>query len=175
MNLFGNLRKTILTTIAIFSVTGAIVTTSSNPVYAGSPDARIQEALDSIGMKYTIDKDGDFKIILEYNDKRSQAILINSVTTSIKDSGLEMRDIISVAYQTKGDLSVEVANQLLKNSRKLAIGAWELMSFNDGTSLVIFNAKVDAKMSEKDLLKTIKIVGAIADEMEKELSSGDKF
>ena len=171
MNRLFNLKPLSIATIAALS----LVLGYFQPAHAGAPDSRIKMALDKAGLKYEITSDGDFKVLVRFDDTRTQIILINSNTEKLKETNMEIREVYSVAYQTNGNLPVEVANQLMKDSQKRKIGSWESISINSGTSMAVFNAKVSADLSSDNLEKVIRLVGIRADVMEKELTSADKF
>lgn len=171
MNPLFNLKPLSLATIATLS----LVLGYFQPAYAGTADPRVKAALDKAGLKYEVTTDGDFKVLMRFDDTRTQIILINSNTEKLKETNLEIREVYSAAYKTNGNLPPEVANQLMKDSQKRKIGAWELISMSNGTSMAIFNAKVGADISGDNLEKVISLVGVRADVMEKELTSEDKF
>jgi hypothetical protein len=172
MNPLSNLRSLSLTAIVTISLVCGIL----QPAHAGTPDPRIRSALDKAGLQYEITGDGDFKVIFKFNeDKRSQVILINSNTERIKETNIEIREIYSVAYKTNGNLPVEVANQLMKDSQKRKIGAWELINTSAGVSLAVFDAKISADTSTDNLVKIMRLVAIRADNMEQELTGEDKF
>jgi hypothetical protein len=172
MNPFSQLRSVSLTTIA----TVALVFGALQPAHAGAPDPRIKSALERAGVQYEVTGDGDFKVLFKFNeDKRSQVILINSNTERIKETNIEIREIYSVGYKTSGNLPVEVANQLMKDSQKRKIGAWELINTSGGVSLAVFDAKISADTSTDNLVKIMRLVAIRADNMEQELTGEDKF
>jgi hypothetical protein len=171
VNPLFNLKPLALATIATLSLLLAYL----QPAAAGTADPRVKAALDQAGLKYEMTADGDFKVLMRFDDTRTQIILINSNTERLKDTNLEIREVYSVAYKTNGNLPLEVANQLMKDSQKRKIGAWELISMSNGTAMAIFDAKVSADISGDNLEKVITLVGVRADVMEKELTSEDKF
>jgi hypothetical protein len=166
-----NLKPLSLATIATLS----LILGCLQPAYAGTADPRIKAALDKAGLQYEVTSDGDFKVVFKFEDKRTQLILINSNTERLKETNMEIREIYSVAYKTSGNLPVEVANQLMKDSQKRKIGAWELINTNSGTSLAIFDAKIGADISNDNLMKVMRLVAIRADNMEQELTGEDKF
>jgi hypothetical protein len=153
----------------------ALCFSSLQPADAGTADPRIKAVLDKAGMKYEITADGDFKVVMRFDDTRTQLILINSNTERLNETNMEIREIYSVAYRANGSISVEVANQLMKDSQKRKIGAWEIISLENGSSMAVFDAKVNADISSENLEKVIRLVGIRADVMEKELTNEDKF
>jgi hypothetical protein len=153
----------------------ALVLSYFQPAHAGTADPRIKAVLEKAGMKYEITTDGDFKVFMRFDDTRTQLILINSSTERLNETNMEIREVYSVAYQANGSIPVEVANQLMKDSQKRKLGAWEIISMNNGTSMAVFDAKINADISSENLEKVIRLVGIRADVMEKELTSEDKF
>ncbi len=171
MNRLFNIKKLSLATIA----TLFLALSNLQPAAAGTPDSRVKAALDKSGLKYEITSDGDFKVILKFEDNRTQVVLINSNTEKLADTNMEIREIYSVAYKVTGNLPIEAANKMMKDSQKRKIGAWELISLEGGTSLAIFDAKVPTDISADNLEKLIRLVAVRADVMEKELTGADQF
>ncbi len=132
------------------------------------PAASIKAQLDAKGLKYEVDKDGDFKMIYEMADsKRTQTVFVRSPTFSF--GGLEAREIWSPAYRSEdGKLPVDVANSLLEQNAELKLGAWE----NQG-GIAVMVMKIPADASADQLIAAIEGAAAIADGTEKAFS-GDK-
>jgi hypothetical protein len=171
VNRLFNLKPLSIATVATLSLVFGYL----QPADAGAPDSRVKSALDKAGLKYEMTAEGDFKVLIRFDDTRTQIVLINSNTEKLKETNMEIREVYSVAYQTSGNLPVEVANQLMKDSQKRKIGSWESISINSGTSMAVFNAKISAEISGENLERVIRLVGIRADVMEKELTSADKF
>jgi hypothetical protein len=133
------------------------------------PDARVKAALDAGGLKYEVDKDGDFKIVLDLGEGRTQVAFISSKTDKIQ--GLEIREIFSAAYIVEGALPGDVSNKLLLASRTRTIGAWEVMKTGN-SQLVVFSTKIQSSISPVDLKTSIIYTMVSADKMEKELTNG---
>ena len=68
----------------------------------GSPqgDPRVKRMLDALELKYSSDDDGDFQVVVEFEDGRSQLAYINSDTQFMND--FEIRELWSVAYISEG-------------------------------------------------------------------------
>jgi len=136
-------------------------------------DARVKAALDELGLKYEIDKDGDFKLVFEFEeDGRSQLGYINSKTEHFEQ--FEIREIWSPAYQSAEPFSARVANRLLEDSFSKKLGGWQTM-LNNGQNVAVFAAKVSADSDPTSLYAAIRLVYATADEMEKELLGTDDY
>lgn len=137
-----------------------------------TPDSRIKDALEKLGLKYEVTKSGNFKVIFRVSDNRTQVVTIVSKTEKVE--GLEIREIISPAYATKGEISGTISNQLLKDSYRKKLGAWTILQ-SDNDSLALFTAKVDANQTAADLKTSLLLTVYAADEMEKSLTKDDKF
>ncbi len=59
----------------------------------GNPDPRVEKALKKLGLKYEVDKDGDFKLVFSVEDDRTQVVFINSTTETL--GKMEIREIWS--------------------------------------------------------------------------------
>jgi hypothetical protein len=161
--------------LSIATITTLALVSYFQPAHAGTADPRIKAVLDKAGLKYEITTDGDFKVVMRFDDTRTQLILINSSTERLNETNMEIREIYSVAYRANGIIPAEVANQLMKDSQKRKIGAWEIIGLKNGTSMAVFDAKVNADISSENLEKVIRLVGIRADVMEKELTTQDNF
>jgi hypothetical protein len=139
---------------------------------AAPADARVKAALDKMGWKYDVDKDGDFKVRIKTQEGRSQSVNISSATRKI--GNLEVRQIISAGYVSQGPLDAKIANQLLDNNAGLPMGAWSVVSVKD-RSVALLVAKIDANSNADDLQMMLGMLTYGADSMEKTLTNEDKF
>jgi hypothetical protein len=139
---------------------------------AAPADDRVKSALDKMGWKYEVDKDGDFKVRIKTREGRSQSVTISSGTSKV--GALEVRQIMSAGYIAKGSLDSKVANQLLSSNSGLPVGAWSVVSVKD-LSVAILVAKIDANTSSENLQMMLGFLTYGADDMEKTLTNEDKF
>ncbi len=137
-----------------------------------TPDPRVKTALDKLGLKYQVDKDGDFKIVMKTSESRTQLAWILSRTQKI--GSLEIRRMFSAAYKSSGPISESIANQLLMDSSRRKLGAWQAIETKN-THIALFISKIAANGSKDDLLASLQITMATADEMEQTLTSKDEF
>ncbi|MBD2328701.1 hypothetical protein [Alkalinema sp. FACHB-956] len=162
---------TVLTAATFVAILSQLI--PANPTQASANgDQRVKAALDKMGWKYEIDQDGDFKVVLKMKDERTQRAFIRSKTDSLK--GLEVRQIVSPGYVAQGELSADVANQLLKASNKTKVGAWQVVQ-GEKRSVALFAAKVDANLKPEDLEVALMVTLYSADAMEKQLTGKDDF
>ncbi len=172
------MRQFIGLAMAMMTVTIAIpMTTAINPSAAvaqsaPTPDSRIKEALDKLGLKYEVTQSGNYKVIFKVQNDRTQVVTIVSKTEKVE--GLEIREIVSPAYVTKGDINATISNQLLKDSYRKKLGAWTILR-TETDSLALFTSKVDANQTADDLKTSLLLTVYAADEMENSLTKEDKF
>lgn len=141
-------------------------------MYGGKKgDPRIKRVLETLELKYSVDQDGDFKIIVEFQDGRSQVAYINSETQTVGD--FEIREVWSVAYIAEGYLDIDTANTLLLKNFEMKIGSWRLIPAGNNTFLVAFCVQIAADCDPSSFSRTLGIVLEVADTMEEKLTGGD--
>lgn len=177
MRQFIGLAMTMMTVTIAAPVMATMTPSADGPsvtVAQATPqsDSRVKEALDKLGLKYEVTKSGNFKVIFRVSDNRTQVVTIVSKTEKVE--GMEIREIISPGYMTKGDISSTIASQLLKDSYRKKLGAWTILQ-SEGDSLAFFTSKVDANQTAADLKTALLLTVYAADEMEKSLTQDDKF
>ncbi len=140
---------------------------------ARQADPRVKAALDRLGIKYEVDRDGDYKLIRNVPDSsRTQLVFIDSKTYSLDGIG-EIREIWAPAMRSTTPFPASVANRLLRNSFQMKLGAWEIYGGSRASAyMAVFSAKVGAELDGDTLRTTIDLVMQNADQMEKELTGG---
>ncbi|BAY98879.1 hypothetical protein NIES37_28570 [Tolypothrix tenuis PCC 7101] len=161
--------KLAILSFASFAVSMQIVS-AQTPKTTG--DARIKDILDKLGAKYELLPDGDFKLLIQTENKRNQVVFIESRTEKL--GNLEIRYISSPGYVTKGAIPTEIANKLLENSGLNKIAAWQVLT-KEQTHMAIFTAKIAANSEAETVKNTLLAVGYGADAIEKELTGKDEF
>lgn len=145
------LSLTMLLSITVLTASTQIA--SAQTSNAGDP--RLKAALDKLGWKYEIDKEGDFKVRMKLQSGRTQLVWISSSTEKLDN--LENRQIMSPGYKAAGALSAQVANQLLVANTRKKLGAWQTFS-NGKTSLAVFAAKIPADNEPEALQSSLQAV-----------------
>lgn len=136
-------------------------------------DARVKAALDQLKLKYLIDSDGDFRVTLGVGSQgRTQVVVIRSATEKVGD--LEVRDIESPALITENDLTAAVANQLLIDSARKRLGAWQVIK-GQKNHVVLFCSRIGATTDPATLQQVLLLTAISADGMEKALTGKDRF
>jgi hypothetical protein len=133
-------------------------------------DPRVEKLLRELDLKYTVDKDGDFRLEVAYDDGRSQVIFVSTATSDLDD--LEIREVWSAGYKSEDEFSAEVANRLLEENAKYKLGGWQRSKISTGY-LAVFTAKIAADCDAATMKTAIRVAGTAADEMEKELLGND--
>lgn len=136
------------------------------PAVAGAADPFIKRQLDGLGYDYEVDDDGDYKMVLELEDGRSQVVFVRS---PVEDFGsLRIREIWSPGFVVEGNaFPAAVANRLLGDSNNAKIGAWVRQG-----STAMYVVKIDASASAEQLADAILAAVTTADRLEQELTMG---
>ena len=134
-----------------------------------SGDPRIKKILDEKDIKYEVDIDGDYKVIFDLGDDRSQVAFINSNVEEF--AGCEIREIWSPGLVGEGELSQRVANELLSRNQQYKLGSWSTMK-SDGNIAAVFKVAIDANATSDELISSLFVVLRVADDIEKEFLQG---
>jgi hypothetical protein len=134
-----------------------------SPLPTQAEDSSVKRKLDSAGVKYEVDKDGDYKITFTFDDKRSQIVFVNGQPDTIDN--LVMRKVYAPAAKVDEDGVGGKALDLLRDSHLYKAGNWEV----EGNYL-LFTVKLDDAADAQQLAKAVKLAAAAADTEEKELS-----
>lgn len=153
-----------LLSAARVGVAGLALAASLVPAVTQAEDNSVKRKLDSLGQKYEIDKDGDFKMTFQFSeDKRTQIVFVSGHVEEA--APLMIRQVFAPVAQVDDDKIDAKALDLLRDNFGLKVGAFEV----DGNYL-IYNIKLNDGASEKELQKAIHLAAGVADEKEKEIS-----
>jgi len=134
---------------------------------------KVEELLKKAQLKYSVDKDGDFKLVFDVGDGRSQVLFINSQTEEM--GGQEIVEIWSPAYKGTASQQGSLGLGLLLASNNKKIGAWQAVRSEDQV-FFLFKAKVPLSALTPNFIKAVCAgVAATADEVENELTQADNF
>ena len=128
-------------------------------------DRRVRAALDEAGIEFTVDKDGDFKVIMPAEGTRTQLVFVISQTQEY--GNMEIREVWSAAFKTGGRLDADRANAMLVDNDRKKLGAWRLYG-TGANQLAVFGVHVAADADAETLRNIIKLVVTTADAAEKE-------
>lgn len=146
----------------------AVILLTVSPGFAqigGGPeyDEEVKQKLDSEGWNYEIDGDGDFKMIISFDEEdRSQLVYVISNTHG---DDIEIREIWAPVYKNEDGTSIpgDIATWALESSWNLIIGS---LASNGNTVYLV--AKIDADAPASVLSDVVRTVASSADELEKE-------
>lgn len=157
-------RSTFPTALALAFAFVLLVVAS--PALAGDPDPAVKAQLDSLGVKYDVDSDGDYKVTFDLGKGRSQIVWIRSKTESY--ASLKVREIWSPGYKYSGtELPVKIANRLLEHSHGLILGGWTKQK-----QFAMLAVKIPVSATPKQLRDAAEAAADAADEIEQELTPG---
>jgi hypothetical protein len=154
----------------LLAATGSVAL-AQEPPPAATADPRVEAALKSAGLAYSLD-DGDFRLQYDLEGDRSQVVWVASATARIDQ--LEFRDVWSVAARGTGEVPADVARLLLKENARMVLGGWAVNQGQD-EYLVVFTAQVSADATPAALQEVIEVVALSTDRIEKELATTDDF
>ncbi|SFC68081.1 hypothetical protein SAMN05421780_10864 [Flexibacter flexilis DSM 6793] len=137
-------------------------------------DNRVKAKLDEWGVKYEISEKGNFKLVFDMGENRTQLVIINSNTYDYNN--IEVREIYSTA--AKGNKSGDFAHSdlftLLRDNADKKIGAWQIDG-TEGTYRLNFSLRASAVSGLENLKSMVQLAAKVADAKEKLLSKGDEF
>ncbi|HAV72728.1 hypothetical protein CEE60_18005 [Stenotrophomonas maltophilia] len=146
-----------------------LLAVTATGAHAAEPDKAVGRALDTLKYTYEVDEDGDYKMVFDMDDGRSQLAFVRS---TVEEFGKhKIREIWSPAYNSPGkQFPAAVANRLLEDSQDAKMGAWVKQD-----QLAMFVVKVDANATPEALSDAIDAAIRTADAMELELTEQDEY
>ena len=139
---------------------------------AGEPVQRVEKALKRLGLKYTVDKDGDFKLIFTTQGDRTQVVFINSGTEMLRK--MEIREIWSPAAKFSSTPPAALSRALLEKNGSFKIGSYAYKKAGD-VYVLVFHAQISANASAEELLSVVIGVAETADATESDIMQSDDF
>lgn len=137
--------------------------------WAGEPDAAVGRLLDSLEYKYEIDEDGDYRLVFDMDDDRTQLVFVRSTVETY--GAHRVREIWSPGYKAAGpQLPALVANRLLEDANDSKLGGWVKQG-----DMAMFVVKIDANAKADVLSDAIDAAIKSADAMELELTAKDEY
>ncbi|MCR6687108.1 hypothetical protein [Pseudoxanthomonas sp.] len=128
-------------------------------------DASVQTRLDSRGVKYEVDEDGDYKVTYNYKSEgRTQLVFVSGRTERV--GGFIVREVFAPAGRLEQDgIGGDKALELLRESRQNKLGSWEVAG-----DVLYYVIKLPDSVDATTLESAMDIVAETADDMEIELS-----
>jgi hypothetical protein len=137
-------------------------------------DQRVRVLLEQLGFPIDVNNAGHFFVTIEFNDGRSQGVVIAS--TTYKVDLIELRDVQAVAFESEGALHADVANALLVHNDAIPIGGWLLHRDEDTDHCTaIFRISIAADTTASSLRIAIEEAAKAADMVEERFTGADEF
>jgi hypothetical protein len=138
-------------------------------------DASVKKTLDKADLKYEIDDDGDFKLVIGLGEGRTQLVFVYSSVLTYE--GVTVRTIMSplMVAETREELSADLLYQVLVENGENKIGSWEIIEAPDGKRMVQYVVKVPTDLNADDLRSMIGLAAVAADQVEKKTSTEDTY
>ncbi len=155
--------------IAAAAAMTGLMAAMAGSAFAADPDRAVGRLLDSLEYKYEVDEDGDYRMVFDMEDERTQLVFVRS---SVETYGTHhVREVWSPAYKAPGpQFPALVANRLLEDSNDSKLGGWVKQG-----DTAMFVVKVDADAKAEVLSDAIDAAIKSADAMELELTTKDDF
>lgn len=140
------------------------------PSVAQADDAAVAARLKTLGVKATVDEDGDYRVVYNYaSEKRTQLVFVAGTTLDVK--GTQIRKIFAPAAAISGGkVDGAVALTLLEESGSSAIGGWEIRS-----GILYYAIEVPEPLTAVQLKAAMDICAELADDKEIELTGADEL
>jgi len=142
---------------------------------AGNADASVGKKLDALGLKYEVDADGDYKLLFEVENGRSQIVWVRSPVETL--GNMRIREVLSIAGKSpkpRNDEEVAsaavVATAALLDASKKKLGGWVLKGTDD-TQAFYYVAQIPADASGDDLKSVVVSVAKSTDGFEQLLET----
>jgi hypothetical protein len=129
---------------------------------AAEPD-RVAALLDQQKIKYEVDSDKDYKIVYEFEDKRTQVVYVSGSTEEL--DGFRIRTIFAPAAKIDKDPIDGKLMSLLEENGNSKVGAYEIVG-----KTLFFSTRMIEPFSAEQLKSMLTVVSSVADEKEKEIS-----
>jgi hypothetical protein len=138
-------------------------------------DASVKKALDKADLKYEIDDDGDFKLVIGLGEGRTQLAFVYSNVLTYDD--VSVRTIMSPVKvaDTREELDADLLYQLLVENGENKIGSWEIIEAPDGKRMVQYVVKVPLDLNSEELRSMIGLAAVAADQVERKISTEDTY
>jgi hypothetical protein len=118
------------------------------------------------------DPDGDARLLLEFEDGRSQQVFVRSQVVDV--AGVAMREVWSVAAPGAAVQDPATLESLLLANSDEEAGCWSLRPLGGSTTLV-HRMMVPVECDPGRLRRLIGLSGRAADAMERGLTGSDEF
>lgn len=158
--------------VAIAILVSLTTTFAAAQVGGGSTprsDNRVRDALNSAGINFKIDSDGDFKMEEKAGGGRTQLVWARSKTMTY--DMFEVREVFGVAWKGKNAPDSDVMLDLMIKNGTRKIGGWQIEKWGD-EYVIIFSVRVGATADGDQLKSVVQAVVTETDKLEQTLTDG---
>lgn len=137
--------------------------------------ARIKAKVGEMGLKFTTTESGAYKFTMETEQDRSQLIFVGKNPSNYLTMGY-MR-VYSPVMKFAGveQIPKKAIIDLMNKNGNYKLGWFELVTSNDGTSVVYFSHKIPISATAVNLYALITDVAKIADKVEQTYTEKDEY
>lgn len=137
-------------------------------------DPRVEKSLNELKWTFKTDSDGDYTILLETAENRTQQVVVRSRTFQI--GKVDQREIWSAAAIAEPDVDVELGRALLSLNLQEKLGFWCTIPQEQAKKhLVMYIARIPAECDAETFSEYAQGVAEVADAFEQELSDQDTY
>jgi len=147
-----------------------VVLLAAPAAVAQPSDRRVERALAKNEILYTVEDNGDYRMLYETENGRSQLVWIRPETYSAGD--VEVREIFSYANDLPEGMALPAdwAERLLVYNADYVVGAWSRLG-----DRIVFSARVAADAPDDVLISVMELVLNTADLVEEEMTGADNW
>ncbi|MBR6022865.1 MAG: hypothetical protein IK066_10685 [Kiritimatiellae bacterium] len=144
----------------------------------GREDGRAKRALEEAGLRYRIDEDWRFLLVMDgAEEDRTQLVVVPSRTAWLED--WEIREVSGVGY-SGAPLGKKRLLELLEGNARYKAGAWEVSPVetdgDDGPGQQVrFCVKLDADAPSETLRTAVECVAEMCDRLEADWMGTDEY
>ncbi|MFT3755952.1 MAG: hypothetical protein QM769_08390 [Pseudoxanthomonas sp.] len=149
----------------------SLLAASGTAIAGNTPDASVGKKLDAIGLKYNVDEDGDYRLVMSgLEGDRTQLVIVRSSVETL--GNYRIREVwaaagkLPAAEDAKGIASIAaISKGALMDANDKKLGGWVLKG-KEADETLYYVAQIPADMGSDDLETVIASVAKSADTLE---------
>ena len=150
---------------------GAARTLSAQGVWNGDRD--LETLLKQTGLRYDMMENRSMRLRFSLAGGRTQIVIIKKERNTI--GRLQLWEAVSVSWKGDHRPSAQIAHRVLADNARKKIGALEIGTEDEREYYLIFNAKIPVSCDPASLKAIISAIALGADQMEADITDGDRF
>ena len=136
-------------------------------------DRDLDTLLKQTGLRYDMMENGSMRLRFTLAGDRTQMVIIKKERNTI--GRLQLWEAVSFAWKGGHRPSAQIAHRVLADNGRKKIGAWEIGTEDEREYYLIFNAKIPVQCDPASLKTIISAIALGADQMEADITDGDRF